>query len=299
MSGAQANDETCVICLEGLEKPQTLYCHGIFCRACILNWYARNPTCPLCRNSFSAIIDVNTNQLSFLRAPSPVLSEITDTDDEPESEGHENDDDAETEFELDLCVRCKKTAALLPDDGFTECPGCHSLICLHCGGPFDCCPSCALGDVDIEGVENELRDNAVETWPGFKTQELTGTEEIFRAEVLVVIEMMTSDVDDNHPISTDTDERKRLRRALLAPVRVLYEHRHQNAHTEPLVRARDSFRRGIGFTPEFVHWYYSATENVATAVADMFCAAGVRVRPERVAAIATENIRRRQLRYGW
>ena len=231
-----------------------------------------------------------------------MLSEIADTDVRLESEIYENDDDTETESEIDSCVRCKKTADLLPGDGFTNCPGCHSLICFHCGGPFDCCPSCALGDVDIEGVENELRDNAVETWPGFKTQGLTGTEEIFRAEVLVVIEMMTrttSEIDGNDPVSTDTDERKRLRRALLAPVRVLYERRHQNVHAEPLVRARDSFRRGIGFTPEFVHWYYSATENVATAVADMFCAAGVRVRPERVAAIATENIRCRRLRYGW
>ena len=246
-------------------------------------------------------MDVNTNAISFQAAPPPADSDPGNTDDQTMTESDAGSE-LESESELDSCVRCKKTAAVFPDDGFADCQMCHAVICFHCGGPYEYCPSCALGDVSIDGVENELQDIPEETWPGSRNPGLTREDEIFRAETLVVIEMMTRGSGGSLSVSDDADERKRLRRDLLAPVRILYERRRQDVHAGDivsLVRARDSFCRGDAPTPEFLEWYADATKNVANAAAEMLCAAGVRVQQERVTAIANVNIEHRRRLYGW
>ncbi|KAK9831550.1 hypothetical protein WJX84_001583 [Apatococcus fuscideae] len=40
---------SCAICQENMEQPVKLSCNHIFCNGCILEWFERECTCPMCR----------------------------------------------------------------------------------------------------------------------------------------------------------------------------------------------------------------------------------------------------------
>eukprot|EP00850_Spirogloea_muscicola_P017080 SM000143S00745 [mRNA] locus=s143:350160:352530:+ [translate_table: standard] len=44
-----AAGDMCTICQEKMHRPISLGCHHVFCEDCVLEWFERERTCPLCR----------------------------------------------------------------------------------------------------------------------------------------------------------------------------------------------------------------------------------------------------------
>lgn len=268
MSEVQANDLSCAICLHPLREPQTTDCRcvDLFCRECILRWCAQNASCPLCRHLFLTITDVNTNELSFLRAPPPVYSDDQNSHGHSDSDVEDDISDGGTEL-YEACVRCGQDVDA--EDPYQQCRSCLTWYCYDCFGPFFYCLNCTLRDVSTRNVVNTIQHIPVSSWIGHARTNSTEEAQLLYSETLATTEILT------RPIFGDVNQRIFLRRRLFAPMRIL----HERAHSVPLTRPLMSFQR-----PGFQRWYNDVTRNLATEVLNLLDANGTQLPLEQVTA---------------
>lgn len=268
MSEVQADVLLCAICLCPLREPQTTDCSGVhlFCRECILRWCAQNPSCPLCRYLFLTITDVNTNELSFLRAPPPVYSDDQNSHGHSDSDVEDDIGDDGTEL-YEACVRCGQDVDA--EDPYQQCRDCLTWYCYDCFGPFFYCLHCTLRDVSIRGVVNRIQHIPVSNWTGHARTNSTEEAQLLYSETLATTEILT------RPIFGDVDQRRNMRRRLFVPMRIL----HERTHAAPLTRPLMSFQR-----QGFRQWYDDVTRNLAREVLNLLHANRIQLPLEQVTA---------------
>jgi len=291
MSSDQTNHDFCSICQDTATDAVLVNCDHIFCHPCIQQVRDRPRTCPNCRRGITTV----TFRASGLPAPmddgGDQREEVADRE-SPAGESSDSDSDM-SDFDVERwrCSRCDYP--YVNEDLHTRCSRCQRLHCFECIGPFDgVCLQCLLRTIDFDYYHYSDRRDDRSQWVGSVARAHDLETEAKEIEILTMLEAITRpDSDVANRAGMDPETRKRVRRATLGALAILYrvnKYRegtwtHPNFVSLLPPRQVTHWARG-GTDQEFLQWYADANRESVARVKYMLTAFNATFDPSAVDA---------------